>query len=147
MKLLLLAMSFGQLTITSYQSVPNQTDSTPFHTSINEYVGSHGVAVSRDLLCPIAKRTVGTKLILCKRSDGCRHPERLHYYDWIYISGYGFKQVNDVMGDTKWDRKNKRRIPIRKAIDIWVRTYEEEKSVNIKKLNVWKVNTDLIGEY
>jgi len=63
--------------ITSYRSVPEQTDDSPFYTSIGEHVHPHGVAVSRDLL---------------KRWGG-----PLNYGDQLYIEGFGFKVVNDTM--------------------------------------------------
>lgn len=65
----------GSLTLTSYRSVPSQTDSTPFITSIGERVCKDGVAVSQDLLLS------GT----------------VKYGDWLYIDGVGLKKVNDTM--------------------------------------------------
>ena len=77
-KLILIAgLLLGQLQVTSYRSVPNQTDDSPYHTSIGQRVHPHGVAVSRDLL---------------KRWGG-----PLDYGDFIYIEGYGIKVVNDCM--------------------------------------------------
>lgn len=63
--------------ITSYRSVPNQTDASPYTTAIGERVHPHGVAVSRNLL---------------KRWGG-----PLDYGDTIYVEGYGVKIVNDCM--------------------------------------------------
>jgi 3D (Asp-Asp-Asp) domain-containing protein len=65
------------MTLTSYRSVPSQTDSSPFITSIGEHVHPHGVAVSRDLL---------------KRWGG-----PLDYGDMIYVEGFGLRVVNDTM--------------------------------------------------
>jgi 3D (Asp-Asp-Asp) domain-containing protein len=78
MKLILAAILLGNLQITSYRSVPSQTDKSPWITSIGARVHPHGCAVSRDLL----KANGGT----------------LNYGDWIYIEGYGLKVVNDCMG-------------------------------------------------
>jgi len=75
MKLILLAVLLGNMQVTSYRSVPEQTDDTPFITSIGEKVCKDGVAASQDLL---ANGTV-------------------HYGDWLYIEGIGLKRVNDTM--------------------------------------------------
>lgn len=77
MNLVLIPILIGNLVITSYRSVPKQTDSSPYTTSIGERVHPHGVAVSRNLL---------------KRWGG-----PLDYGDTVYIEGYGFKVVNDCM--------------------------------------------------
>jgi 3D (Asp-Asp-Asp) domain-containing protein len=108
MKLILCAVLIGKFTITSYRSIPSQTDSSPWITSIGEHVHSHGVAVSQDLL---------------RKNGGL-----LEYGDTIYIEGFGFKVVNDVM--------NKR---CKRQVDIWVRTYVEEKRVGVKSGRVWIV--------
>lgn len=134
MKLVAVMVLIGELTVTSYRSVPQQTDSTPYHTSTGAHVEVGGVAVSRDLLCGACRK-------LHKR---CAHPEyekRIHYGDWLFVSGYGFRFVNDCMSDTSSIRvkgKVKRRI-IRNQIDLWVRTYNQEKSVGVKKLEVYKI--------
>jgi len=78
MNLIMAAILIGNLQVTSYRSVPNQTDDSPNYTSIGEHVNNHGVAVSRDLL---------------KRGGG-----PLNYGDLVYIEGFGFKFVNDCMG-------------------------------------------------
>ncbi len=118
--------------MTAYQSVPKQTDSSPFYTSTGERVRSGGVAVSRDLLCGACRK-------LHKR---CVHPDvykRVHYGDWLYIREVGFLRVNDVMGDYTTQRVNgrKKRIPIRNHIDVWVGGLAEEKAFHKK----WKGQT------
>lgn len=110
MNLVLISILLGQLTITSYRSVPNQTDDTPFYTSIGEHVHPHGVAVSQDLL---------------KKNGG-----PLDYGDTLYIEGFGFKVINDCMNKRYTNR-----------IDIWVKTYDEEKKINIKSKKVWIVKS------
>ncbi len=75
--ILLCGILVGPVSITSYRSVPSQTDSSPFITSIGERVHPHGIAVSQNLL---------------KRWGG-----PLNYGDMVYIEGVGFKIVNDVM--------------------------------------------------
>lgn len=135
MKLIIVAILIGNLTITSYRSVPQQTDSTPYHTSTGAHVEAGGVAVSRDLLCGACRK-------LHRR---CQHPEytkKIHYGDWLFISGQGFRFVNDCMSDTSNIRVKGRRkkVLIKNQIDIWVKSYNEEKSINIKKLNVYKIN-------
>lgn len=135
MNMVLVAILIGNLTVTSYRSVANQTDSTPFHTSTGEHVESGGVAISRDLLCGACR----------KLHHRCKHPEytkKIHYGDWLYVSGYGFRVVNDCMSKTsdirvkgKWIKR-----PILNQVDIWVNSYKEEKAIDIKKLNVYKIN-------
>jgi hypothetical protein len=117
-------MFIGLLQITSYQSVPEQTDSSPFHTSIGEHVHKHGVAASRDLLCP-ATFFKKTKIRLHKRNAGCPSG-RLHYGDWVYVQGFGPKQVNDTM-----NARHKR------SIDLWVGSHAEEKRIQVRKGEVW----------
>lgn len=69
----------GSFIVTSYRSVKNQTDSTPFITSIGERVCSDGVAVSQDWL----------------------RSKKLKYGDWIYIQDVGLKRINDTM-NKRW---------------------------------------------
>ncbi len=75
MNLILISVFIGNLAITSYRSVPEQTDESPFTTSTGERVCKDGVAVSQDLL-----------------KSGV-----VKYGDWLYIQGVGFKRVNDTM--------------------------------------------------
>lgn len=74
-ELVLIGVFIGNLTITSYRSVPAQTDNSPFYTSIGERVNNHGIAISQDLL----------------------KAGRIHYGDVVYIDGLGYKIVNDTM--------------------------------------------------
>lgn len=133
MKLALIATLIGNLTITSYRSIPKQTDATPYHTSTGAHVEPGGVAVSRDLLCGACRR-------LHRR---CAHPEnaKIHYGDWLFIKGFGFRFVNDCMSNTSDIRvkgKRKKRL-ITNQIDIWVKNYQEEKTVNVLHLEVYKI--------
>lgn len=139
MKLVYVALLIGELTITSYRSVPQQTDATPYHTSTGAHVEAGGVAISRDLLCGACRKLHGR----------CKHPEytkKIHYGDWLFISGYGFRVVNDCMSTTtdirvkgKWIKR-----PILNQVDIWVKSYKEEKAIDTKKLNVYKINYEEI---
>lgn len=61
--------------VTAYRSVPKQTDSTPFHTSIGEYVHKDGIAVSQDLLLS----------------------GKIKYGDYVFVEDIGLKRVNDCM--------------------------------------------------
>jgi len=114
----------GSLIVTSYRSVKNQTDNTPFYTSTGEHVSSSGVAISQDMLC-------NTCLKLHKR---CKHPnnDRLHYGDFILIEDIGIKRINDVM--------NKR---YKKRFDVWVSSLKEEhefwKRYKNIKLRVYRI--------
>lgn len=74
-ELMIIVTLVGNLTVTSYRSIPAQTDSSPFITSIGERTHKNGVAVSQDLL-----KTGAVK-----------------YGDIIFVEGYGFKVVNDTM--------------------------------------------------
>jgi 3D (Asp-Asp-Asp) domain-containing protein len=74
-ELIMIVTLLGDMTVTSYRSVPEQTDDSPFITSIGERTHKGGVAVSQDLL-----------------KSGV-----VKYGDIIYVEGYGFKIVNDTM--------------------------------------------------
>lgn len=113
----------GLFQITSYRSVPSQTDASPFITSIGEHVHPHGIAVSRDLLCPKAiGKTKKHKRMKCSNKD------KLHYGDWVFVEGYGIKVVNDVMHERH-----------KQSIDLWVSTHAEEKAVQVRKGEVWLI--------
>lgn len=132
-ELIIVGLFLGNLTITSYRSIPQQTDSTPFHTSTGEIVRKGGAAISRDLLCVACKK-------LRKR---CAHPEvigKVHYGDYVLVKNHGIFKINDCMGLTKYDKKTKRRYPINMAVDIWVATYKEEKAVGVQRHNVYLIN-------
>ncbi len=64
----------GQLMVTAYRSVREQTDSTPFITSIGEHVSKFGCAASQDLL-----------------ASG-----KVKYGDFLVIEGVGSCLVNDT---------------------------------------------------
>lgn len=75
--LILTIIFIGNLTVTSYRSVPEQTDQTPYITSTGERVHKYGIAVSQDLL---------------KKNGG-----PLEYGDMVYVDRLGWKIVNDCM--------------------------------------------------
>ena len=129
MKLVLIAILLGDFTVTSYRSVPNQTDSSPYHTSTNELVSPDGVAVSQDLICGACKRLHKR----CKRPD---NPTKLHYQDWIYIDQVGYKRVFDLM--------NKRH---KNSLDIWVRTKKEEKDFHKRFKNTRLITFKIKEQY
>lgn len=129
-ELLVTLVLLGNMQITSYRSVPSQTDETPFITANGGFVHSNGVAVSRDL--------------------HVRYGGTLNFGSIIYIENYGFKVVNDLMADwicldrPRPQRKSdciKRKYQ-RRHIDIWVATYQEEKAVGWKMGKVWLIKTN-----
>lgn len=129
-KLIIIGTLVGQLQVTSYRSVPLQTDDTPFHTSTNERVYRGGAAISRDLLC-LACRKLHHR---CKRPD---NPTKTHYGQYVFVDGMGIFRINDVMGPSKWDKKTRKRYPIKQAIDLWVGSYKEEKVIGVRFNNVY----------
>jgi len=80
--MLIETLVLGQLMVTAYRSVPEQTDDSPFITSIGERVTKFGCAVSQDLL---------------KSGD-------VKYGDYICIEGIKCCLVNDTMNarHTRW---------------------------------------------
>lgn len=88
--------------------------------------------MSRDLLCNACRQ-------LHRR---CDHPEvsgKLHYGDWLYVDEFGYRQINDIMGDYTTERhgKKKVRILIRQHVDIFVDTWDEEHYVGVRQLDVY----------
>lgn len=107
------AILLGTLVATSYRAVPEQTkpECTGRHhceTSDGENVSELGVAVSQEYL-----------------NSGL-----IHYGDCLYISGVGFRLVNDCLNS----RYTKR-------IDVFVYTYAEEKAFGVRHLKVWLIKT------
>lgn len=98
--------------MTSYRSVPEQTDSSPYYTSIGERVHPHGVAVSQDLL---------------KRRGG-----PINYGDILYIEDIGFKVVNDCM-----NARHKNHIDV--WVSTLKKEQDFHKKFKNKKLKVWIV--------
>jgi len=133
---ILLCLLVGPLTATSYQSVKEQTDDTPHLTSIGERTRKGGVAVSQDLLCGVNKKCRRNVKLVC-------NPAKIHYGDHLYVPGMGLLQVNDCMGLTKLNRETGARTAIKRSIDVWVGSWEEEKKFDqthgIKKWAVYRV--------
>jgi 3D (Asp-Asp-Asp) domain-containing protein len=101
------------VTLTSYQPVAKQTDSSPTWTSIGDRTTMFGVAVSQDML-----------------RDG-----RVKYGDILIVEG--MKQarvVNDCMNKRYTNRidilvfthNEEKKIGVRKGIKIWRIDYEQE---------------------
>lgn len=132
----------GTLIATSYRSVPNQTDNSPFITSIGEHCYNGGAAISQDKLCKVCRRAHKR----CKEPSDVRY---IHYGDCLYIEGIGFKIVNDCMGKYKHYRiKTKqgfksRFIKQENWIDVWVGSYKDEhlfhKKFGMKQHKIWIV--------
>lgn len=133
----ILTVFLGTMTVTSYRSVPQQTDNSPCFTSTGERVNRVGVAISRDLLCGACRKLHNR----CARPD---NPTKLHYGDLLFIEDVGLKVVNDVMGDTKYNKSTKKRVKIRNAIDVWVERFKDEQAFHRKfgrrKLRVFKIS-------
>lgn len=137
LKLLIAATLIGRLTVTSYRPVKSQTDDSPYNTSTGEHVRTGGCAVSRDLLCDVCMK-------MHRRCPFTQYKSKLHYGDWIYVERYGFRQANDIMGAYTTQRINGRkvRLPIRRHIDIFVWTHEQEAAVDVQKLSVFRVDAE-----
>lgn len=103
----------GSFITTSYRSVPQQTDTSPYLTSNGERVHKYGVAVSQDLL---------------KKNGG-----PFEYGDWIYIEGIGPKTVNDCM-----NARYKQRLDI--WVRTLAEEQAFHKRYRCKQLKVWKMN-------
>jgi 3D (Asp-Asp-Asp) domain-containing protein len=65
----------GQLMLTAYRSVPQQTDDSPFITSIGHHTHPYGIAVSQDLLAT----------------------GKVKYGDYLCVERLGCYVVNDTM--------------------------------------------------
>ncbi len=96
--------------VTTYRSVPAQTDATPFYTSTGEHVCKDGVAVSQDLLLS----------------------GKIKYGDWVYIEGVGLKKVNDTMHP-----RMKRHFDV--WVATYQEEKEFDQQYGHKKLRVWLV--------
>ena len=60
---------------------------------------------------------------------------RVHYRDCLYISGVGFRIVNDTT--------NKR---LHNSVDVFVYERAEEKAFGVRHLKVWVVKTRIAEE-
>lgn len=98
------AVLLGLLTVTSYRPVPEQTDSSPTWTSIGDRTTKYGCAVSQDLL-----------------ASG-----KVKYGDVLWISGYGYRVVNDTMNS-----RHKRHV------DLLVFTHEEETRIGVQAREIY----------
>ena len=117
----------GFMQVTSYRSVPEQTDSTPFTTSIQTRVMDGGIAVSQDQLCP-GSLFKATKIKRHSSKTCHLRDTKLHYGDVVFVYGYGMYRINDCM--------HKRH---KKCFDIWVKTYKQEKKFGVRRIYVYKI--------
>lgn len=142
MNVIMIGVFIGSLTFTSYRSVPEQTDSTPYHTSTGAKVYSGGIAISQDRLCGACRR-------LHRRCEHPENPTKIHYGDCLYLEGVGFKIVNDCLA--KFSRykirtKNGTKTLFKKQenwLDVWVPTLADEKKFHktkgIRQYKVWLI--------
>jgi 3D (Asp-Asp-Asp) domain-containing protein len=107
-----MSIFLGNLQVTSYRSVPQQTDDSPFITSTGERVCRDGVAVSQDLL----------------------QSKKVRYGDWLYIEGVGLKRVNDTM-----HRRHKDHIDI--WVPTLKAESEFHAKFKCRKVNVWLIKS------
>jgi 3D (Asp-Asp-Asp) domain-containing protein len=104
-------LCMGEFTVTSYRSVPNQTDSSPFHTSIGERTNNAVIAVSQDML-----------------RDG-----RVRYGDVVFIEGVGGRVVLDTM-HPRWKNRLDVWVATKKDEAAFHKKFKS------RKLKVWKIN-------
>lgn len=111
----MLLVSTMTFQVTSYRSVPEQTDSTPFHTSIGTRVRKGICAVSRD--------------VVNKQDTGA-----VKYGDILWIEVINDPELSRycLVADTM----NKRHT---KSVDFWVATHAEEKRIQVKRGRVYKL--------
>lgn len=107
----LLIVLLGTLTITSYRAVPQQTKAT----CLDRW---H---------CTTATGDTPSEQGLAVSQDLLASGE-VHYGDIVCVDGYGCRIVNDCL--------NKRH---KKAIDLFVYTYAEEKKVNTQHRKTWVI--------
>ena len=92
--------------ITAYRSVPKQTDSSPYITSLGHRVSQQGVAVSPDLM-ESGEICYGDVVILPSS---------------IPAEGMSARVVNDVTHPR-----------LKRTTDVWVSSYSMEKRMGIRK--------------
>jgi 3D (Asp-Asp-Asp) domain-containing protein len=109
-ELILLITLLGSFPVTSYRSVPNQTDKSPYVTSIGEHVSKFGCAASQDLL-----------------RDGI-----VKYGDLVYIQDVGFRRINDTM-----NIRIKHQFDI--WVETLAEEKEHDRKFGKRKLRVWLI--------
>lgn len=142
MNIALVGVFVGSLIVTSYRSVPGQTDATPFNTSTGERTSISGVAISQDLLCGACRK-------LHRRCAHPEYPKKLHYGDCLWIEGAGPRIINDTMGVYKHysvpTKTGKKILKMKQLnwLDLWMPKYIDEHKFHTKfgitKHKVWKV--------
>ena len=100
----------GEFRVTSYRSVKNQTDDSPFITSTGEHVYKGGCAASQDLL--------KAKIV--------------SYGDLIYIQDLGFYSINDTMHS-----RIKRQFDV--WVETLSEEKAHDKQFRRRKLKVWLI--------
>jgi 3D (Asp-Asp-Asp) domain-containing protein len=93
--MLLETLVLGMLQVTAYRSVPQQTDDSPFYTSIGHKTHPYGIAVSQDLL-KSGKVKYGD--YLCVDTQGCyvvndtMNPRHINSVD-IWVANYAAEKA------------------------------------------------------
>ncbi len=114
MKLLIVAIFVGNMNVTAYQPLIEQTDSSPCITANGKPVHMDGIAISRDL--------------------HVRWGGDLDFGDALYVQDIGIKIINDVMNS---------RFRHSVDIFVWTQAEEAKiwRKYGKRKMKVWKIET------
>jgi len=118
-KLFLISLFIGNLNVTAYQPIEEQTDASPCITASNRYVHIDGVAISRDL--------------------HVNYGGELEFGDMVFIKGVGFKVINDLMHS-----RHMKSIDI--LVENEAQEAEIWKRFKKRTTKVWRIRSDELQE-